>query len=224
MPETSKDQPDPKPEEKAPSLEDVYAEFNITSPSQQTPTAQSIPPPVAPPESIPTSVPDPLTDSEGFRQYQAKENAALRQMVTELAGKQTEADKATAMASEEKDLSTAVDALHEKMPGVNKRLVKYALADRYLNDQKFKATWDNRASNQRALNKVLNALVPELQEEFTIDRDPQLAENQRAFDEATRSATSSANTGREEKDQKLVNLSGNEFDAEMARIRGGGKV
>ena len=222
MPEPSKDQVvDPKPEETAPSLEDVYAEF---TPSQQRPTAQSTPQPIAQPESIPTSVPDPLTDSEGFRVYQAKENAALRQMVTVLTNKQDASDKKTLIADEEKDLSVAVDALSEKMPGVNKRLVKYALADRYLNDVKFKDIWDNRDSNKRALNKVLNALVPELQEEFTVDRDPQLAENQRAFDEATRSSTNTQTTDKQEKDQKLVNLSGNEFDQEMARIRRTGRV
>jgi len=199
----------PEPTEQ--TLDDVYNEFNVEP--------QPTPAPSVNEQSSPQIMPDPITDLEGFSKYQVERNSKLEQQINDLSNQFQQTNNQALKAQEEQDLQKIITDLSPKMEGVNPKMIKYALADKYNSDPKFASLWDGRTQNPSALNKALAAITPDLQKEFSIKVDSQVEADQRALDQATNSMTSS--TDEVSESAKALGLGGNEFDAYMQKVMSG---
>lgn len=212
----------PAAQSEVPTLESVYAEFNIEG--EQKPPAKSEAPASAPATTpaAPPKLPDPVSDPDGFSAWQVQQlqsqNALQKQVQDAMHTIRSQEEMAQAAANE-RELSAIVDQVHKQLDGVPHKIVKYALADRYDTDARFRAIIDGRKANPAALNKALAAVAPEIARDLNVRADPQIAENQRALNEATASMTSRAPDADARAAQaKMLEMSGGEFDHSWNRI------
>lgn len=201
------------------SIEQIAAEFKLTG---ETETQKTQPQQVVQ-ETTAEPAPDPVTDPERFRTWLDGQNKRFAELQTSqtqtLTDLQSERDQLRSKR-EESELNALVDKIHGEMDGVPKKLVKYALADRYNNDPAFKAILDNREKAPQALEKAIGAVVPDFKKDFAIKADPQIAEDQRAMsDGMNRSSTQT--TSADDGDMKMLRMPPAEFDQTWERIKTG---
>lgn len=125
---------------------------------------------------------------------------------------------------EEQELNALVDKIHKGLAGdspdsVPKKLVKYALADRYNSDESFKTIVDGRDKSPEALEKAVESLIPEFRKDFAVKADPQIAEDQRAMSEGTRGSSSPSQE--EDRDLALLRADQSRFAHEWEKIKRG---
>jgi len=182
--------------ESAPTLDDVISEFNVQAPVEAAPqnNVQEFQPAQAP-QHI-----DPYDESQlnSWASQTAQNQSQLQQQVQELSAKLTQQEQARAQAIVDADIKTAVSKVTEKVEGLDPLMAEIYLEKRATENPGFKAIWDNRSANPKALDAALNALSNELDGKFTFKADPQIAENHRAAQQsqqsnATQTATSYSN-------------------------------
>lgn len=211
--------PEGQTETAPPSIEDIAKEFNVGA-DEQTPPAQSTQPQSTPDTPLP-DVPD-ISDGDAFKQWaanQAQQTAALRKQLESTASELHAERQRVARDADEREIQTLVSKVADKLDGANSKFVKYALADKYNEDANFRAIFDARHSKPAALEKAIDAIVPEIRKELGVMADPQLAENQRAMSEA---ASGKSTPSREpEADQKFRKLDNAAFQTEWRKILSG---
>lgn len=191
------------------SLDELYGQFTQeTRPSQSTQQRQS--------EEQPRTsynIPDPVSDAEGFKGY-------MGNIQNELAAARSEARKASdelqaerqkvAVQTEEREFRNVAEEIAKKAE-VDADLVEAGLLYKFVKDGNFQQMWQNRNSNPNAFTKVKSVLGQEMRDRFSTKVDPQIAENQRAAEEATKNAVDKR---QEEKsaDDKAMSMTGAEFD------------
>lgn len=189
-----------------PSLEDVYSQYNVTG-GQRQPEQSAEQQTVASPaggSEVTAAIAALAEDMKSLRQ----DNESLRQ---------------EAIRSQEKaDLQNVLEKLGTKLEGVKTPHIKYALAERYETDGKFKEVWDNRANNPDAFNAALDALAPILQEELAVRADPKIAEDQQAFDNALQSAETTATDARDDEVKEWMKLNPAAFEARWRQLMASG--
>jgi len=183
-----------------PTLDDVYEKYKV---GDQRQPEQSAPQPTA------TSPESDLT----------QQLAALTKDVSAIRADNEQLRTDSAKAQEKADLQNVLEKLSAKLEGVNSKHIKYALAERYEDDDKFRQVWSDRANNPEAFNAALDALVPILQQDMAVKADPKIAADQRAFDNALQSADAPG-PGSESDDEthRLMKLNESDFNAEWQKM------
>ena len=203
--ETSQEQPQVESTE---TLEDLYGEFKV----QETPPPQSTPQQVqVNPQDTP-SMPDPVTDQDQFKDWasrQYREVAALRSEVSETKNLlNTEREKLVTEA-EEKDFRSVAEEI-AKSVSIDADDAEAGLLHKFFKDTAFQHVWQNRRSNPGAFKKVKSILSQEMKGRFSAKVDSQIAENQRAVEEATK-GVSVRKTDELTTDDKIAKMSDSEF-------------
>jgi hypothetical protein len=210
--------------EQAQTIEQIAAEYNLSQESQAPkPEPHTMKTEPQPNYSAPAQVPDPVTDTDGFRQWteaQNRQNAELQSSLNQTLGELNAERQRVAAEAEEKELNALVNDVATQLDGVPDKMVKYALADRYNSDPAFKAILDNRAKAPAAMKKAIAAILPDLRKDFSIKADPQIAENQRAMSEGTRGTN--APQSRSDPARELLDMNSAEFGNAWERIKAGG--
>lgn len=201
-------------ETETPSIEAIAAEFRLgeesPTPPSETAKSQEAPPP-----------PDPVQDPDGYGKWLVANNQQNAELRTSLDQTLSELNAEKARLSqqrEEQELNALVDKVHKEIGDVPRNLVKYALADKYNSNEAFKAIIENRGKAPQALDKAIQALLPELRKDFAIKPDPQIAENQRAMSEGTRGSSAPSE---DDADLKLLRSDETTFSHAWERIKHG---
>lgn len=198
-------------QEAKPTLDDVYREFNVTTQPVQEEKA-------APRPSEPDA-PDPATDPDRFSKYLSQQNQALKEKVS-LLEQQTKQNsdylRNSVSSQEDADFESTVGSMTKDLEGVPESSVKWELFNEARSDPRFAELWRNRRSNPKAMDKALSVIKQRLRDNFAEKTDSQLAENQRALDEATKIPS-----GRSKQDsvtEQMMKKSNADFDAEWRKI------
>jgi hypothetical protein len=187
-----------------PSLDDVYNQYGVTGDQRQPEQSAE--------QQTATS---PTLDIAG-------QMAALVNEVQNLRAESDSIRQEAVRTQEKADLKDVLDKLGGKLEGVKSKHVKYALAERYEEDPKFKELWDNRSDNPDAFNAALDALTPILQEDLAVRADPKIAEDQQAFDNALSAADQTRSEAADDETHRLMKLSPGEFEREWRALVSGG--
>lgn len=202
-------------ETETPTIESIAAEYKF---GEESPTSSSDP---QPPKAEAPPAPDPTTDPEGYSKWLVannQQNAELRTSLDQTL-QELNAEKARiAQEREEQELNALVDKVHKELGEVPRNLVKYALADKYNSNEAFKTIIENRHKAPQALDKAIQALLPEMRKDFSIKADPQIAENQRAMSEGTRGSSAPSE---DDPDLKLLRADETTFSQQWERIKHG---
>lgn len=208
--------------EAAPTLNDVYAEFNVAAPQPtQTQTVQNNAPQPSPEPASATELPDPLQDPAGFAKAVAAENAALRQAIGDLHSNQQMSLAQAQKQTEQADLTTHVEAISKELGGaMDQDLIETHIGLLYRKDERFAQLWNNRGNNPALVAKAMAAVAANLKKSTTGRQDPQLAENQRALTEATKKGAvkSQRDSAHVEKDKAMLDLGDSAFENEWQRM------
>lgn len=204
------------------TLEEVYKQFNVDDAAQQF-TAQPVqntpPQTFQPPVQQPPYIPDPISDSEGYRQYMLasqQQNSALGQTINTLNSKLTQIEKERQQQVIDADIGKAVARVNSKVKA-DPLMVELALEKKAREDVRFMKIWDNRYKNPKAWDAALEAVTSELQGKLSVRTDPQLTENQRALKASQRGMA----TSNQSKDDTWDNLSDKEFDQKWSEVKRG---
>ena len=183
-------QPSSKPEVVT-TLDDVISEFNIDPDPKPTVTAEPKTVEFATPEIV-----DPL-DAEQWSNYQSQQSqnqAALQGQLQDLNSKLTQYEQDKMQALVDADIKAAVDSVSKDLDDSDPVMVELYLEKRARENPGFRHIWENRSKNPKALDKALGAITNELKGKFSIKADPQLAENQRAIQQAQQSSNTTTAT------------------------------
>ena len=199
-------QPSETPEvvESAPTLDDVISEFNVQAPVAATPqnNVQEFKPAQA------TQHIDPYDENQlnQWANQTANNQSQLQQQVQDLNSKISSYEQSQAQAKVDADIKTAVSKVTGKVEGLDPLMAEIYLEKRATENAGFKAIWDNRDANPKALDAALNALSNELDGKFTFKADPQIAENHRAAQQSQQSnATPKASEHGSPLEEQLAN-------------------
>jgi hypothetical protein len=214
-----------------PTLDDVYKTYNIEETAQSFSAKQpeQQPHPQQQPTQQPVQdqnipIPDPTLDPAGYKAWESaryKDQMALRQALSGIAGEIQKERIARAKAEEEADIRNAVESVNKHLGDskLDPDVVEISLGAEARRDKRFMALWNNRHANPKAFNEGIKAFATKLSKKFSMRVDPQIAENQRALKEAT---STKATTAPEETERdRIGKLNGAEFEREWARLRGG---
>jgi hypothetical protein len=196
-------------------LEKVYADFNIeetasTFQPQSPQPAQPQPQPQAPQKFDPFD-PNFPAHMERISKAAAEAHSALQTTT----GKLTALERHIQAKAVEADIKSAVGVLTEGSD-IKSKIAEVHLEAKAREDARFRKIWENRSQNPKALSAALAALRGEIEQEYSVRRDPQLTENQRAV---KASQQSMATTTKESPQDKWANMTQAERQAEVARIR-----
>ena len=208
------------------TLDDVYTKYNVEDTAQQF-SAQPVQqqPQQQPPQPVQEGnipIPDPTMDPAGYKQWETqryRDQQALRQALTQVAGKLNQYEQAAKQRAEEADIKGAVEQVNSHLGDskLDPDVVEISLGAEARRDPRFLALWNNRAKNPKAYQEGIKAFSSKLAKKFSMRTDPQIAENQRALKEAT---STRATTAPEESDtDKIGKLTGNAFDRALDRYR-----
>lgn len=190
-------EPSAAPQEASP-LETVYKEYGIEE--QAASFQPQAPAPAPQPAPAPAfKAPDPF--DPGFQAYQsqlAHGVGALQQALTQTRGELTQLQASLQSQRTEADIKQAVGVLTD-VAKIPPKIAEVAMEAKAREDKRFLQIWNNRQNNPKAFNAALKALGSELQEQFTVRQDPQLAENQRAVAASRNSMATTAKTSENDK-------------------------
>lgn len=220
MTDENNDAQSESPEQSAESqtLDDLYSEFQ----TQETQTSQS-----APQQQETTvqqsfnNVPDPVTNTEQFTEFMQQnqnEIAALKNNLTTTMN-QLDAEKQQMATKREEEAFTNFSGEIAKEAGLDSSDVEPHLLYKFIKDDKFQHIWTNKDSNPKALAKVKSILAQEMKGKASKSVDPQVQSDQRAMDDAIKSASNG--TMKTSKDDDLSKMNSAQFDREWQRMLGG---
>jgi len=190
------------------TIEQIASEFNETvqQPQQQAPVSESY-----------ATLPDPALEPERFAEAVQQENVALKTQVSDVNSRLSNFENNQKVETTKQAISSAVDQVNEVVKQ-DPDIVESFLNVRYNNDKQFAKIWDNRDQNPSALKEALSVVSRDMQDKFAVVRDPQIAEDQRAINEATRSTNQSVS--RDSVADKMEKLNDAEFDIEWNKLAG----
>jgi hypothetical protein len=196
-------------------LEKVYSDFKIEETAQefnpQSPQPAPQPQPQAPGPKFDPFDPNFAAHMQTVSKAAAEAHTALQQ--TE--GRLNALERQLHVRAVEADIKQAVGTLTEGT-GLKPKIAEVAMEAKAREDVRFRAIWMNRAKNPTAYQAALKAFKQELQDEYTVRQDPQLAENQRAI---KASQQQMATTTKETPNSKWENMTYEERQRETDRIR-----
>lgn len=201
-------------EPSTPALEDLYGEFQ-----PQTQPVQSEQPQTIRDDVRYSPVPDPVTDQDAFRgwaQDQYKEIAALKSDFSSVKTELQQEREALAAEKEEREFRTVAEEIATSAE-INADDAEAGLLHKFFKDTNFQQVWKNRAQNPQAFGKVKTVLSQEMRGRFASKVDPQIAENQRALDEANN--TSGQKPEKESIEDRVAKMSPSEFRNWSANMR-----
>ncbi len=196
------------------TIDELYKTAMNSLPAQQTP-AQTTEPVRS------ENLPDPVTDPDAHVRAVDQRLQTLQQELTQdRQERQVERQRLQAQ-TDERDFRDAVSRLAEKagVPEHQRELAEGFLLMKASKSDALQGLWKARGNDRAPFDKALDALVSPLRDALSIKEDSQVAENQRALDEAQKSQTNSEPTA-EKPEDRLMNLSDTEFEAEWNRIQG----
>ena len=176
--------------EPAASLDDLYGEFQ---PQQTQPVQSQQQTQPQPQSTVSYSAPDPVSDPDGFKnwtQSNQREIADLKSSLTQYTNDLAAEKQALAEQQEERDFQSVASEI-AKSANINADDAEAGLLHKFMKDKNFQQIWRNRGSNPAAFQKVKTVLSNEMKGRFSSRVDSQLAENQRALDEANKSTSTS---------------------------------
>ena len=199
------------------TMQDVFNSSGIQAQAQEFNQQVQAPAPVT---QYTPPVPDATLDPEGFSQYTANQTAMQNQQVSQLReqlGSVT--DELTTFRNDRQqeslkaDINEAVTTLENHATGIDRNILLGQLHVRADGDPLFAQIWNNRSSNPQALEKALGVIGAELKKTLpTVD--PDVAEAQRALNNATQSMSTTPIAEHAE----LDDLEGPSFLAAMRRM------
>jgi hypothetical protein len=236
MSEEATTQPEVKTEASTPeqppqetTLEDVYKTYNVEETAQEfkaQPQQQQQPQPQQP-QAQPVQegnipIPDPTLDPEGHKAWTTaryRDQLALRQALTQIAGKLNQQEQAARQKEEEADIKGAVEQVNKHLGDskLDPDVVEISLGAEARRDPRFLNLWNNRAKNPKAFQEGVKAFANKLGKKFSMRVDPQIAENQRALKEAT--STKATTAPAESETDALGKLTGHAFDRALDKYR-----
>jgi hypothetical protein len=198
-------------------LEKVYSDFKIEEQASEFQPQSPQPAPQTPQPVAPKFDPfDPNFSAHMSNIQRAAVDAhtALQATQAELSKMQREMHTQKV----ESDIKQAVGTLTEGT-GIKPKVAEVAMEAKAREDARFRNIWQNRVKNPAAYQAALKAFKQELQDEYTVRQDPQLAENQRAI---RASQQQMATTTRETEQDSWAKMTPQERAAERTRIMRGG--
>lgn len=201
------------------TLDDVYKQYGVedqVKEFRQQPVQQP-----QPQQTVTPDIPSPL-DEERWRAYEMQKLnglTGLQQSLQQIATNFTQFQVEQQRSKLEADIKSAVGKVNEEVNHSNPKVIEFYLHAKADEDPRFKAIWDNRQKNPKALDAALKAVAREIAGDFEMKVDPQLAENQRA---RKISQQQMATTKAEEPDERWGKLSESEFDSEWQNLVHGG--
>jgi hypothetical protein len=197
-------------------LEKVYKDFNIEDTASQFQPQSPQPATPQPPAPQPQVKFDPFDPNFGAHMERvtraaSEAQSSLHQTRQELNQLQQQLHSQRVEA----DIKQAVETLTEGT-GLKPKIAEVAMEAKAREDARFRAIWQNRAKNPAAYQAALKAFRMELQDEYTVKQDPQLAENQRAV---RASQQQMATTQKPTENDRWANMSLSERAAERERIK-----
>lgn len=206
------------------TLEDVYKTFNVEDTAQEFSAKPQQPQqqPAQPVQEGNIPIPDPTLDPSGYKAWETqryRDQQALRQALTQVAGKLNQFEQAAQQRAEEADIKRAVEQVNQHLgeSKLDPDVVEISLGAEARRDPRFLALWNNRQKNPKAFNEGVKAFANKLGKKFSMRVDPQIAENQRALKEAT--STKATTAPEESETDKLGKLTGNAFDRALDKFR-----
>lgn len=198
MEETTQTSAEPSAAPQESALETVYKEFGIEE--QAASFQPQAPAPAPQPAPAPAfKAPDPFDPNFGAYQAQlASGVGALQQALTQTRGELTQLQASLQSQRTEADIKQAVGVLTD-VAKIPPKIAEVAMEAKAREDKRFLQIWQNRQNNPKAFNAALKALGAELQDQFTVRQDPQLAENQRAVAASRNSMATTAKTSENDK-------------------------
>ncbi len=166
-------------------------------------------------------LPDPVTDPDAHVKAVDQRLQTLQQEIAQdRQERQSERQRLQAQ-TDDRDFRDAVSRLAEKagVSETQRELAEGFLLSKASKSEALQGLWKGRGQNPEAFNKALDALVSPLRDALAIKEDSQVAENQRALDDAMKSQTNSEPT-EEKPEDRLMKLSDSEFEAEWNKIQG----
>lgn len=192
------------------TLEDLYGEFQV---EQQIPPVQSTQQPQGNNTPSYSTPPDPVTEPEAFKQYQAGQNnelSALKTQFAEVNASLKDAQDKLITDTEERDFRNVAEDI-AKLADLDPEIVEDGLMGKFIRDKQFQQIWKNRDANPSAMKKVKTILANEMKSKYSMKTDHQVAENQRALEEANKNASNSKKTESSVEDN-VSKMSNVEFD------------
>lgn len=195
-------------------LEKVYADHGIED-TADTFQPQS-PQPAQPQPKTPAPKFDPFDPNfaahmEGVSRAATDAQSALHQTRTEL----TQLQRQLSTQKVEADIKQAVGVLTEGTD-IRPKVAEVVLEAKAREDARFLKIWNNRSQNPKAFQAALSALRGEMESDYSVRRDPQLTENQRAV---KASQQQMATTQKTSENDKWQTMSPEERKQETQRIR-----
>lgn len=211
------------------TLDDVYKQYNVEDTAKEfqarpDPRVSQPQPHVQPVQEQHLAIPDPTLDPNGYRQYEMRrqqDSVALRQSLQQVAGQLSHMQQAAVRQQEEADIRKAVDAINSQLGDMklDPDVVEISLGAEARRDPRFLKLWEQRGNNPKALQDGLKAFANKLGKKFAMRADPQLAENHRAFKEAT-SSTKATTAAEDSATDKIGKLQGADFQRALNQFRG----
>lgn len=211
------------------TLEDVYKTYNVEETAQefkaqpqQQQQAQPQQTPAQPVQEGNIPIPDPTLDPEGHKAWTAaryRDQMALRQALTHVAGKLNQYEQTAKQQAEEADIKRAVEQVNKHLGDsqLDPDVVEISLGAEARRDPRFLSLWNNRAKNPKAFNEGVKAFANKLGKKFSMRVDPQIAENHRALKEAT--STKATTAPEDSETDKIGKLTGAAFDRALDKYR-----
>ena len=203
-------------QDKAPeaTIEELYQSARADMTSTETP-AQTTEPVKS------ETLPDPVTDPDAHVRAVDKRLQTLQQEIAQDRRERLMERQRTQAQTDDRDFRDAVSRLAEKagLPDAQRELAEGYLLSKASKSEALKGLWKGRSQNPQAFDKALDALVSPLRDALAIKEDSQVAENQRALDEAIKSQTNSE-PPTEKPEDRLMKLNDSDFEREWSRLQG----
>lgn len=199
------------------TLEDIAKKYNVEEQIKSF-TAQPAQPsqPTAPQYQPQPTIPDPITDPDGWRNYQASHSQQLNSTLSQLTQTVAEMRRTAEQERLNAEVNKAASRVAERS-GLEPDLAEFLLEKAYRENIVFKRIWENRNANPKALDEAIDVIANGASKKYQVRTDPQLVENQRA---AKISQRAMASTQSKSPGEELMNLSDAEFEREWSRLKG----
>ncbi len=215
--ETTQTQANDTTEQSQVTLEDIAKKYNVEDQIKSF-TAQPAQPskPTVPQYQPQSSIPDPITDPDGWRNYQATHSQHVTGTINEIAQTVAEMRRSQEQERLNAEVNKAATSLADRAK-IDPEFAELLLEKRYRDNIVFKRIWDNRYANPKALEEAIGVIANEASKVFQVRTDPQLVENQRA---AKNSQKAMATTSSKQPGDDMMNMSDSDFEREWQRLKG----
>lgn len=203
------------------SLDQLAASLTPVAPVAPEASAQAPASTAQQTETVQTAaeLPDPALDPEGFNKALAAQHGALAGQLGQITDFIHQQNAAAEHAKTSDDMNAAVKAVAEQVEKMPERVIRGLLKDEYDTNPAFKQVWDNRDKNPAVFNQALGLIAKQYRDDFAVTVDPQIAENQRAFEQSINSASTGSLPDQNQRNYAgLDKVEDAEFDRAFAQL------